>query len=230
MCRPGRPARSGRIAAQWRTLCCRAHSVDVSTHSLLSLSNLSHNLLEPQPSPVPSPLQQPCPVSSPLQQPCPVSTHTPFFLSHTPIRVHTRLFVLVPRPFWACLRSLGQSGQRTRLLPVNVTGGRSHRSPWRTLSAFKQTAFSRPRRCFHARRHLGGKSLRGSVAPPSLPEEIVFTRLVLVVGGGLMGGRCSELDDAVWSMMYGVVAMWRASKMASSLRCLRGSKMASLLR
>ena len=33
------------------------------------------------------------------------------------------LFSLVPRPFWACLRPLGQSGQPTRLLPVNVTGG-----------------------------------------------------------------------------------------------------------
>ena len=34
-----------------------------------------------------------------------------------------------PRPFWACLRSLRQSGERTRLLLVNVTGGRSHRCP-----------------------------------------------------------------------------------------------------
>ena len=55
-------------------------------------------------------------------------------------------------------------------------GGRSHRSPWRTLSAFRQAAFSRTRRCFRLRRHFGGKSLRGSAAPPSLPEEIVFTR------------------------------------------------------
>ena len=49
-----------------------------------------------------------------------------------------------------------------------------------------------------------------------------------VVGGGLMGGRCSELDDVVWSMMFGVeydggvVAMWRGSKMASLLRCGEG--------
>ena len=41
---------------------------------------------------------------------------------------------LVPRPFWACLRSLCQSGERTRPPLVNVTGGRSHRCAGR-LSA-----------------------------------------------------------------------------------------------
>ena len=57
------------------------------------------------------------------------------------------------------------------------SGRRSHRPNSRTRSSFRQAASSRPRRCFYVPA-LGGKSLRGSAAPPFLSEKIVFTRSV----------------------------------------------------
>jgi len=66
----------------------------------------------------------------------------------------------------------------------------------RSSEAFSQAASSRPRRCFHVPA-LGGKSLRGSAAPPSISEEIAFTRPVGC------GGVVASLKGVVWSMMGG---------------------------
>ena len=192
MCRPGRPARSGRIAAQWRTLCCRAHSVDVSTHSLLSLSNLSHNLLEPQPSPVPSPLQQPR------------TTTTGAALPHAAFRpARLRLLSSSYAPFGRAFTPSANRASRHASCPSTSQGWGGGGVPAPLLGGLSQLSdrqpFHDPRRCFHAPA-LGGKSLRGFAAPPFLfLSEIVFTRSVGC------GGVVASLKGVVWSIMGGRV-------------------------
>jgi len=72
-----------------------------------------------------------------------------------------------------------------------VTGGRSHRYAWRTLCLTGLASSvvilgGKPRRFLHPSR--GGRVHTGS----------------FVVGGGLMGGRCSELDDVGYDVWRGV--------------------------
>ena len=99
-----------------------------------------------------------------------------FPLQHTRIlRARPRLLgpppSLVPRPFWACLRSLGQSGERTRLLLVNVTGGAFpplSRKPRRYLVP----APHRGETLLLTIRRFGGKPRRSR----TLPAGVVSTR------------------------------------------------------
>ena len=115
LCRPGRPARSGRIAAKMAPALAAAHTRSSNSSSLLqlSLSLLSHNTLSNNSSNNPLSLSSRTLLSNnPLE---PLRRATPFRPTPPPS--------LVPRPFWACLRPLGQSGKPTRLLLINATGG-----------------------------------------------------------------------------------------------------------
>ena len=99
----------------------RTHSIVVSNQLLSFQLSPSHNSLRFSSTEAPFSLQ-------PLAQPSPVFVHRGPFLSPTsrttlsnnPVRFpHTLLSLFrvapppsfVPRPFWACLRSLGQSGK-----------------------------------------------------------------------------------------------------------------------
>ena len=111
--RPGRPAGSGRIVAKMApNFGCRAHSVVQQLSPTAFRTTLSKGPSSNRFSHTPSPFRV-----------------TPASLTHRSASTRAFSFSLapppsfVPRPFWACLRSLGQSGQRTRLLRVNVTGG-----------------------------------------------------------------------------------------------------------
>ena len=126
--RPDRPARSGRIAAKWRTFCCRARSVVVSTHSLLSPLSSRTTFS------VPSPLQQ---LRTTTNNNHSRSSHTHAFPFHSAPPPFSS-----PAPFGRAFAPSANRDNRHALHSSTSQGGRSHRSNSRTLSAFKQAAFS----------------------------------------------------------------------------------------
>ena len=123
----------------------------------------------------------------------PVSTHTLRSASPPPPS-------FVPRPFWACLRSLGQSGQRTRLLRVNVTEGGAFPPLYfadslglQAGSLFTYSALLS--RAPTLRREIAPRLRRASIPPRG--DRVHTVPLVGVCGEG--GGVVASLMGVVWS-------------------------------
>ena len=73
--------------------------------------------------------------------------------------------------------------------PSTSQGGRSHRSPWRTLSAFKQAASSRPPALLSragTRREIAPRLCRGSIPPRGDRVHAVSFVVVCGEGGGVV--------------------------------------------
>jgi len=201
LCRPGRPARSGRIVARMApNFGCRAHSVVRQLSPTLLEQLLSNNTGEPPSRTSRTSHTTLCRfrlLSNNSEQPR--TTTTGAALTHTPFRsARLRLLSSSHAPFGRAFAPSANRASGHASCPSTSQGGVPAALLGGLTRPLGRQPFHDPRRCFHAPA-LGGKSLRGFAAPPFLPEEIVFTRSVGC------GGVVASLKGVVWSMMGGRV-------------------------